>query len=105
MNRGYYDFLNEEERLTWEKSVKLAVERMLDESYPQEWDVTNLDISPWLLGKCVESLGWCWWYNTLEREDSWSYYTHSDYPNKLMCIYADSNIFKCTLHVYDKEEE
>ena len=44
-------------------------------------------------------------YNTLEREDSWSYYTHSDYPDKLMCIYADSNTFRCTLHGYDREEE
>lgn len=105
MNRGHYDFLSEEERLAWEHLVKLAVKSMLDESYPEEWDATNLDISPWLLGKCVESLGWYWWYNTLEREDSWSYYTHPDYPNKLMCIYADSNTFKCTLHVYDQEEE
>ena len=105
MNRGRYDFLSEAERLAWEHLVKLAIESMLKESYPEEWDVTNLDISPWLLGKCVEAHGRCWWYNTLEKEDSWSYYTHSDYPNKLMCIYADSNTFRCTLHVYDREEE
>jgi hypothetical protein len=105
MNRGKYDFPDEGERLAWERMVGLAIDRMLPEDYPDDWDVTSFDISPWLLGRCVEAHGWCWWYNTLEREDSWSYYTHSDHPNKLLSIYADSNTFKCTLCVYNREEE
>ena len=105
MNRGKYDFPSQEERKTWEAMVGWALERMLPESYPEEWDVTNYDITPWLLDKCVEAHGWEWDYMNREREDCWRYYYHSDYPNKRLCIYSDSHTFRCTLNVYDIEEE
>ena len=105
MNRGKYDFPSREERNAWEHMVGLALERMLPESYPDDWDVTHYDITPWLLDKCVEAHGWEWDYVCREREDCWTYYYHSEYPNKRLCIYSDSNTFKCTLNVYDIEEE
>jgi hypothetical protein len=105
MNRGCYDFPNEEEKSAWETMVGWVIERMLSESYPEEWDLTNRDISPFLLGKCIETHGWEWDYTCREREDCWDYYYHSDYTNKMLCIYTDSNTFKLTLDIYDKEEE
>jgi hypothetical protein len=105
MNKGRYEFPDKEEQNAWETIVGWVIERMLPESYPEEWDATPLDLNPILLGACVEAHGWDWEYDSLERGDAWSYYTHSDYPNKRMCIYANNNVFKLTMVIYDKEEE
>lgn len=104
MNRGKYEFPSEEEKQAWVKMVSWAIEGQL-EGRVDEWDLSHLDITPYLLDKCVEACGWDWDFRCREREDCWNYYYHSDYPNHTLCIYADSSTFKLTLEVYEKEEE
>lgn len=105
MNRGKYDFPNESERDAWYEFINLTIDTMLHEPAHDSLDFSGHDISPILLGDCVEAAGWCWEFTDVDREDSFSYYTSVDYPHTWLCIYADSNTFKLTLSVYDKEEK
>lgn len=104
MNRGCYNFPNDTEQEAWYDMIGLAIETMLKEEYDDR-DLTQWDINPHLLEKCVTWHGWEYDFSERDRESVWTYFSHEDYPNKMLCIMADVTTFQLTISLYDKEEE
>ena len=103
MNRGKYGWVNDNERESWERIVEGVIEGLLNDPDMEDWDASDFDINPWLLDKCVEAHGWECYESFFEREDSWLFYSHPDYPNRQMCIYSDSMSFKLQLSIDYRE--
>ena len=101
--RGTYNFEDKNEFYYWIDVVKPALCK-LESGELDEVDYSNDNISPCLLGKVLEELGYSESHGEFDKETMYVYY-YSSITHKKLCIIADIEIFSLNLSICEEEAE
>ena len=101
--RGTYDFVNNDEFAYWVDLVEPDI-HALESGDLDEIDYSNINISPCLLGKVLEELGYDESHGEFDKETMYVYY-YSSITHKKLCMIADIEIFGLTLNICEEESE
>ena len=103
--RGHYGFEYESDYGECTHLLSVIIHSLINDIDQDGIDLTFVDICPAQVRIILEDLGWERYEVDRDRHTIWEYFYHKDYPNKIMSLIIDIDLFSMTIDVVDKEEE
>ena len=103
--RGHYGFDSESDYRECTHLLSIIIHSLIHDINQDSVNLTFIDICPAQVKVILEDLGWECCEANRDRYTVWEYFYHKDYPNKIMSLITDIDLFDMTIDVVDREEE